>query len=160
MIDVLKVSSKSNPNSVAGALAGVVRSNGSVEIQVVGAGALNQAIKAVAIARGYMATSGQDLTCRPTFADIRIDGESRTAIRLQIESCAMRPGSPAPVPLAVAAPGNGATTPAEAVPAPIDALPAPGNGIVAAGLLPADSVPGDSVPAVPAVPADSVPAGD
>ena len=93
-IDVLKVSSKSNPNSVAGALAGVVRSNGSVEIQVVGAGALNQAIKAVAIARGYMATSGQDLNCRPTFADIRIDGESRTAIRLHVEGCAVSPGTP------------------------------------------------------------------
>lgn len=89
-IDVLKVSSKSNPNSVAGALAGVARTNGSVEIQVVGAGALNQAIKAVAIARGYMATSGQDLMCRPTFADIRIDGENRTAIRLQIEACPAR----------------------------------------------------------------------
>jgi len=91
-IDVLKVSSKSNPNSVAGALAGVVRSSGSVEIQVVGAGALNQAVKAIAIARGYMATSGQDLMCRPTFADIRIDGESRTAIRLQVEGCPIRPG--------------------------------------------------------------------
>lgn len=91
-IDVLKVSSKSNPNSVAGALAGVVRSNGWVEMQVVGAGALNQAIKAIAIARGYMTTSGQDLMCRPTFADIRIDGENRTAIRLQVEACAARPG--------------------------------------------------------------------
>lgn len=87
MIEVLKVSSKSNPNSVAGALAGVVRANGSAEIQVVGAGALNQAIKAVAIARGYMAAAGRDLTCRPTFADIRIDGESRTAIRLQVDAC-------------------------------------------------------------------------
>ena len=87
-IDVLKVSSKSNPNSVAGALAGVVRSHGSVEVQVVGAGALNQAVKAIAIARGYMATSGQDLNCRPTFADIRIDGENRTAIRLHVEGCA------------------------------------------------------------------------
>ena len=93
-IDVLKVSSKSNPNSVAGALAGVVRSDGSVEIQVVGAGALNQAIKAIAIARGYMATSGLDLNCRPTFADIRIDGESRTAIRLHVEGCAMGATSP------------------------------------------------------------------
>ncbi len=107
-IDVLKVSSKSNPNSVAGALAGVVRSSGSVEIQVVGAGALNQAIKAIAIARGYVAPSGQDLMCRPTFADIRIDGESRTAIRLQIESCAARPGEPAATLAgAVAADGDG-----------------------------------------------------
>lgn len=87
VIDVLKVSSKSNPNSVAGALAGVVRDHGWVEIQVVGAGALNQAVKAVAIARGYVAVSGYDLTCRPTFADVSIDGESRTAIRLHIERC-------------------------------------------------------------------------
>lgn len=97
LIEVLKVSSKSNPNSVAGALAGVVRTSGSAEIQVVGAGALNQAIKAVAIARGYMAPSGQDLTCRPTFADIRIDGESRTAIRLEVECCAARTTAAQPV---------------------------------------------------------------
>lgn len=86
MVEVLKVSSKSNPNSVAGALAGVVRGAGAVEIQVVGAGALNQAVKAVAIARGYVASSGFDLLCRPTFADIEIDGESRTAMRLLVES--------------------------------------------------------------------------
>ncbi len=85
-MEVLKVSSKSNPNAVAGALAGVVRQSGSVEVQVVGAGALNQAIKAVAIARGYVAPSGTDLTCVPTFADIEIDGQSRTAIRLLVES--------------------------------------------------------------------------
>jgi stage V sporulation protein S len=85
-VEVLKVSSKSNPNSVAGALAGVVRQSGAVEVQVVGAGALNQAIKAVAIARGYVAPSGTDLTCVPAFADIEIDGQSRTAIRLLVES--------------------------------------------------------------------------
>lgn len=79
------MSSKSNPNSCAGAMAGVVRQSGSVEVQVVGAGALNQAIKAVAIARGYVAPSGIDLVCVPTFADIVIDGESRTAIRLLVE---------------------------------------------------------------------------
>jgi stage V sporulation protein S len=85
MVETLKVSSKSNPNSVAGAMAGVVRQSGCVEVQVVGAGALNQAIKAIAIARGYVAPSGVDLICVPTFADIEIDGESRTAIRLLIE---------------------------------------------------------------------------
>jgi stage V sporulation protein S len=84
-MEVLKVSSKSNPNSCAGALAGVLRQQGAVEVQVVGAGALNQAIKAVAIARGFVADSGIDLICVPTFADIEIDGESRTAIRLLIE---------------------------------------------------------------------------
>jgi stage V sporulation protein S len=84
-VEVLKVSSKSNPNSCAGALAGVLRQSGAVEVQVVGAGALNQAIKAVAIARGFVAGSGIDLVCVPTFADIEIDGESRTAIRLLVE---------------------------------------------------------------------------
>lgn len=85
-MEVLKVSSKSNPNSVAGAMAGVVRHSGSVEVQVVGAGALNQAIKAIAIARGYLTPSGVDLICVPTFADIEIDGQSRTAMRLLVES--------------------------------------------------------------------------
>ncbi|MBW3557612.1 MAG: stage V sporulation protein S [Actinobacteria bacterium] len=84
-MEVLKVSSKSNPNSCAGALAGVLRQTGAVEVQVVGAGALNQAIKAVAIARGFVAPSGMDLVCVPTFADIEIDGENRTAIRLLVE---------------------------------------------------------------------------
>ena len=84
-MEQLKVSTRSNPNSVAGAMAGVVRSHGAVEVQVVGAGALNQAIKAVAIARGYVAGGGIDLVCVPEFADITIDGERRTAIRLRIE---------------------------------------------------------------------------
>ncbi len=82
--EMLKVSSKSNPNSVAGAMAGVVREAGTVEVQVVGAGALNQAIKALAIARGYVAAAGIDLVCVPNFADIEIDGERRTAMRLVI----------------------------------------------------------------------------
>lgn len=82
----LKVSSKSNPSSVAGALANVFREKGNVEIQAVGAGALNQAIKAVAIARGFMAPSGKNLVCIPAFADITIDGEERTAIKLIIEA--------------------------------------------------------------------------
>lgn len=79
------MSSKSNPNSCAGALAGVIRHAGAVEVQVVGAGALNQAVKAVAIARGFLAASGVDLVCVPSFADIEIDGKSRTAIRLLVE---------------------------------------------------------------------------
>ena len=79
------MSTKSNPNSVAGAMAGVLRQQGAVEVQVVGAGALNQAIKAVAIARGYVAAGGIDLVCVPSFADIEIDGERRTAIRLIVE---------------------------------------------------------------------------
>ncbi|BEP29096.1 stage V sporulation protein S [Helicovermis profundi] len=81
-MEILKVSSKSNPNSVAGALAGVIREHGSAEMQAVGAGAINQAIKAIAIARGFVAPSGIDLVCVPAFADIVIDGEERTAIKL------------------------------------------------------------------------------
>lgn len=84
-MDVLKVSAKSNPNSVAGALAGVIRDHGSVEVQAVGAGALNQATKAVAIARGFVAPQGLDLICIPAFTDIIIDGEERTAIKLIVE---------------------------------------------------------------------------
>lgn len=85
-VELLKVSSRSSPNSVAGALAGVIRQEGAAQIQVIGAGALNQAIKAIAIARGYVAPSGIDLVCIPTFADVEIDGEGRTAIRLSVEN--------------------------------------------------------------------------
>lgn len=85
-MEVLRVSTKSNPNSVARALAGVFREKGTAELQAVGAGALNQAVKAVAIARGFVAPSGIDLVCVPAFADIEIDGEERTAIKLIIES--------------------------------------------------------------------------
>jgi stage V sporulation protein S len=101
--EVLKVSSRSNPNSVAGAMAGVVRTCGTVEVQVVGAGALNQAVKALAIARGYVSTVGMDLVCVPTFADIEIDGERRTAIRLRIGDRDHR----IPDPALVAASGHG-----------------------------------------------------
>jgi stage V sporulation protein S len=85
IMDVLKVSAKSNPNSVAGALAGVLRERGAAEMQAIGAGALNQAVKAVAIARGFVAPSGVDLICIPAFTDILIDGEERTAIKLIVE---------------------------------------------------------------------------
>ncbi len=81
-VEILKVSSKSNPNAVAGALAGVIREKGYAEIQGIGAGAVNQAIKAVAIARGFVAPSGMDLVCVPAFTDIAIDGQERTAIKL------------------------------------------------------------------------------
>src|SRR5699024_9607 len=85
VMDVLKVSAKSNPNSVAGALANVLREDGTAELQAIGAGALNQAIKAVAIARGFVAPSGVDLVCVPAFTDIIIESEERTAIKLIVE---------------------------------------------------------------------------
>jgi stage V sporulation protein S len=84
-MDILKVSANSRPTSVAGAIAGVIREKGSVEIQAVGAGAANQAIKSIAVARGYMAPSGVDLVCVPAFANIEIDGVERTAIKLIVE---------------------------------------------------------------------------
>ena len=85
-METLKVSSKSNPNSVAGALANVFREKGSVEIQAIGAGALNQAIKAIAIARGFVAPAGVDLVCIPAFAEVEVEGEDRTGIKLIVES--------------------------------------------------------------------------
>ena len=83
---ILKISSKSNPNSVAGAIAGGLQENKRVELQAIGAGALNQAIKGVAIARGFVAPSGKNLVCTPAFIDINIDGEERTAIKLIVEA--------------------------------------------------------------------------
>ena len=77
-METLKVGTKSNPNSVAGALANVIREKGIVEIQSIGAGALNQAIKAIAIARGFVAPSGKNLVCIPAFTDIQVSGEERT----------------------------------------------------------------------------------
>jgi stage V sporulation protein S len=111
MVEVLKVSSKSNPNAVAGALAGVLRQSGAVEVQVVGAGALNQAIKAIAIARGFVAPSNIDLVCIPTFADIEIDGESRTAIRLAVENRSRRQSADDVQPAVPATPPQPATPP-------------------------------------------------
>jgi stage V sporulation protein S len=84
-MEVLKVSAKSSPNSVAGALAGVLRESGTAEIQAIGAGAINQAVKAVAIARGFVAPGGIDLVCIPAFTDIVIDGEERTAIKFIVQ---------------------------------------------------------------------------
>ena len=80
-IGCLKVSSKSSPASVAGAIAGMIKDGASVEIQAVGAGAVNQAVKAVAISRGFLSPVGIEICCIPSFADIVIDGEYRTAIR-------------------------------------------------------------------------------
>jgi len=85
MTTVLKVSAHSNPNKVAGALAGTIREQGRAELHTIGAGSLNQAIKAIAITRGFVAPNGIDLVCIPAFVDIEIDGEERTAIKLIVE---------------------------------------------------------------------------
>ncbi|HHX33567.1 MAG TPA: stage V sporulation protein S [Mollicutes bacterium] len=85
-MEILKVSSKSNPSKVAGAIANVFRTEGIVELQTIGAGSLNQAIKAIAIARGFVAPSGKNLIVIPAFSDITIDGVEKTAIKLIVES--------------------------------------------------------------------------
>lgn len=85
MPEVLKVSADSKPKAVAGAVAAVVREKGSVEVQAIGAGAVNQAVKAIAISRGYVAPNGIDLVAIPAFTKVEIDGEERTAIKFLIE---------------------------------------------------------------------------
>lgn len=83
--NLFKVASTSNPASVAGAIAGVIRERGRCEMQAIGAGAINQAVKAIAIARGYVAPSGLDLVFVPAFLDIEVGGEERTALKFVIE---------------------------------------------------------------------------
>ena len=85
-MEILKVSSKSNPSKVAGAIANIYREKKAVEIQTVGAGALNQAIKAIAICRGFVAPTGDNLVVIPAFNDITINGEQKTAIKLIVEN--------------------------------------------------------------------------
>jgi len=84
-MEVLKVSSNSQPKSVAGALAAVLRVNSVAELQAVGAGAVNQAVKAIAITRGFVAPNGIDLVVIPAFVEISIEGEKRTAIKFIVE---------------------------------------------------------------------------
>lgn len=84
-MEILKASAKSNPNSLAGAIAGVLKESPKVEVQAVGAGALNQAIKAIAIARGYLAPVGMDLICIPAFMGVEVAGEDKTGIKLIVK---------------------------------------------------------------------------
>lgn len=83
-VDIIKVSARSRTASVAGAVAGVMRDIGRAEVQAIGAGAVNQAIKAIAIARGYLLDEGQDIVCVPSFVDIMIDSSERTALRILV----------------------------------------------------------------------------
>ena len=85
MPEVLKVAADSKPKAVAGALAAVLRERGSVELQAVGAGAVNQTVKAIAIARGFVAPNGINLVAIPAFTKIEIEGEERTAIKFLVE---------------------------------------------------------------------------
>ena len=84
-MEVLKVSSRSVPNSVAGAICGVIRKGNSVEIQAIGAGATNQAVKAVAVARGFLEQEGIELICFPAFGQVTLKDEERTAMIITCE---------------------------------------------------------------------------
>ena len=82
---ILKVAARSRSTAVAGAIAGVVRSDKHAEVQAIGAGAVNQAIKAVALARGYLALDGIDVICIPSFVELTIQGAERTALKFVVE---------------------------------------------------------------------------
>jgi len=84
-VDVIKVSANSRTSAVAGAIAGVIREHGRAEVQAIGAGAVNQAIKALVLATGYLKSDGIYVACVPEFADVTIDDKVRTAIKLVIE---------------------------------------------------------------------------
>jgi len=84
-MEILKVSAKSRSTAVAGAIAGVIRESGRAEVQAIGAGAVNQAVKAVAIARGYLAEDGITIVCMPAFVEVMIGEQERTAIKFVVE---------------------------------------------------------------------------
>ena len=84
-MDIIKVAATSRSTAVAGAIAGVMREQGHVDVQAIGAGAVNQAVKAVAIARSYLELDGIDIICIPSFVEVMIDGNERTAVRLGVE---------------------------------------------------------------------------
>ena len=85
-MDLVRVAANSRSTSVAGAIAGIIRERGRVDVQAIGAGAVNQAIKAIAIARGYLELDAIEIACVPSFHEVEIDGKERTALRLAVES--------------------------------------------------------------------------
>lgn len=84
-METIKVSSSSCPNNVAGAIASMIRNSSKLQIQVIGAAALNQAVKAIAIARGYIIPAGNEIICIPSFHDLIVDDKEITALRLTLE---------------------------------------------------------------------------
>jgi len=85
-MNIVRVAANSRSTAVAGAIAGIIREKGAVDVQVIGAGAVNQAVKAIAIARGYLELDNITICCIPAFAEVMIDGKERTAIRLSVQS--------------------------------------------------------------------------
>ena len=84
-MDIIKVSATSRTAAVAGAIAGVIREHKHAEVQAIGAGAVNQAVKAVVLARAYLVNDGIDIICYPEFVDVDIEGKIRTAIKIIVE---------------------------------------------------------------------------
>ena len=84
-MNIIKVSAQSRTSAVAGAIAGVMRDVNRAEVQAIGAGAVNQAVKAIVIAKGYLAEEGVDIICTPSFVNVEIDGQERTAVRMLVE---------------------------------------------------------------------------
>jgi stage V sporulation protein S len=95
-MEVVKVSAHSRSTAVAGAIAGIIRERGHAEVQAIGASAVNQAVKAAAIARTYLAMDGIEIACLPEFVEVEIEGQERTAVRLVIVTREGPPPSPAP----------------------------------------------------------------
>jgi stage V sporulation protein S len=91
---LLRVSARSQPGLLAGAIAGIIRSGEAAQLQAIGAGAVNQAVKAVATARVYLAPEGVDIMCMPEFAQVQLDGLQRTAIAIRVEALNAPPGDP------------------------------------------------------------------
>lgn len=85
-MEMIKVAADSRSTAVAGAIAGVIRERGRVDVRAIGASAVNQAIKAVAIARNYLLPEGIDIVCIPSFSEVMIDGQERTAVHLTVET--------------------------------------------------------------------------
>ncbi len=85
MTEFIKVAATSHTTAVAGAIAGVIRGHGRVDVQAIGAGAVNQAVKSVAIARVYLQEDGIDIVCVPSFVEVDISGKERTAVRIAVE---------------------------------------------------------------------------
>ncbi len=110
MVDTIKVSAKSRSTAVAGAIAGVIREHRRADVQAIGAGAVNQAIKAIAIARGYLQQDGLDIICVPTFVEVDVSGEERTAVKLAVEvrngTISVQPGESLAPPAEEGGPGE------------------------------------------------------
>lgn len=80
MVELLKVKTTSNPNAVAGAIANILKNQKKLKVQAIGAGSINQAVKALAIARGFLVLSGNDLSIVPVFSEVKIEKQTKTAI--------------------------------------------------------------------------------